>query len=975
MQNSTGVPRGALYVLSAVAAVAACYLTYHRFSQNQTKVPTEASLHRSNAVRRRRRRWRDGYTPIELDHDPTTLALEHLKQREDLGDGYGMYHNHHYVNEDLLGSQAQNFLLLPSRLEYIHTTIAQAQVHPLSQAVDHQLLMHIQATFIQTFLQEEYPQGYLVSPDATELQAALTPPIEPHLLHEAIRIHDQGVNIVDADVPFPEQEDPAGIAHALSGGQRRRAPREEEQVEDHTVLDLLYRIGEEQARQNGYQHRGVECNGCGMQPIRGLRYHCANCWDYDLCESCEAQQIHHKTHVFYKIRIPAPTRGQIKLVQPKWYPGNPNACPESVPATLQEHLLETTNLDRQDLDALYDQFKCIAGRVFKEDPDNIGMAIDRPSFDRYFTSTSADRPPTPNLIYDRIFSFFDQDSDGVITFSEFGRGMAELAHNTSREARIRRLFEAFDLDGNGYVDRRDFLYLLRAHYNLNKELAHEMIYARDDAVLSEEEIREVIHGNNPISAVFGGSIFPGHQSRHGQGKQPDVNGDLVLNSEVNDILQADSQMSGARAEAIARHASEGRPIVQAGRSVTGQRLRDESLVRGSGSRSILLLTNNPSVRREPTMSEDRDGILQNTNAWPNDHIAEEDVVQALGTNIALEDIIDLQDQEHVLAVQQDRLWKELEASNHKAEQVAVYDRWQRRQFYIDEEEGFTRPAGYEESDSSEGEDAHHVNGEAKLLRSRSSSKVRFDESAIDNDMESKSDISSRNTPINERWGGYEFTQPNRDVGVEIIYEAVQEAFNSMIDHFFKEKEDQAMAAKASRNIRQHHTSEIQQYGERLRKEEERREQVLIDADMERTEALLNPSPMNHLQPLNAAQDRELQNPLGTACRPAIEEFRDPTLPQYRPNDHTVQLPSPRNIEVVVDNSTLAKWYQHEKLEQEAKERGGFARLNLQEFKRKLRDESDIDVGDENFDEEHFWEEKADLGRFSFLSSWIEMASF
>jgi len=81
------------------------------------------------------------------------------------------------------------------------------------------------------------------------------------------------------------------------------------------------------------------------------------------------------------------------------------------------------------------------------------------------------------------------------------------------------------------------------------------------------------------------------------------------------------------------------------------------------------------------------------------------------------------------------------------------------------------------------------------------------------------------------------------------------------------------------------------------------------------------------------------------------------------------------MEIAVDDSILARWLQHEKVEQEAKERGGFARLNLQEFKQKLRGESDIDIGAEGHDEEHFWEEKADLGRFSFLSSWIEMASF
>ena len=50
-------------------------------------------------------------------------------------------------------------------------------------------------------------------------------------------------------------------------------------------------------------------------------------------------------------------------------------------------------------------------------------------------------------------------------------------------------------------------------------------------------------------------------------------------------------------------------------------------------------------------------------------------------------------------------------------------------------------------------------------------------------------------------------------------------------------------------------------------------------------------------------------------------------------------------------------------------------MNVQEFKRKLRDENtEIDIGGEG-QEEDFWEAKADLGKFSFLSSWLEMASF
>lgn len=50
----------------------------------------------------------------------------------------------------------------------------------------------------------------------------------------------------------------------------------------------LYHIAEDRARHEGVVHRGITCNSCDEKPIRGVRWHCANCVDFDLCSSCEA---------------------------------------------------------------------------------------------------------------------------------------------------------------------------------------------------------------------------------------------------------------------------------------------------------------------------------------------------------------------------------------------------------------------------------------------------------------------------------------------------------------------------------------------------------------------------------------------------------------------------------------------------------------------------------------------------------------
>lgn len=45
-------------------------------------------------------------------------------------------------------------------------------------------------------------------------------------------------------------------------------------------------------------HEGFYCDGCDMTPIKGIRYRCLECHDYDLCEKCNAKGtvVHNKNH-------------------------------------------------------------------------------------------------------------------------------------------------------------------------------------------------------------------------------------------------------------------------------------------------------------------------------------------------------------------------------------------------------------------------------------------------------------------------------------------------------------------------------------------------------------------------------------------------------------------------------------------------------------------------------------------------------
>lgn len=67
------------------------------------------------------------------------------------------------------------------------------------------------------------------------------------------------------------------------------------------------------AQFRGNVHVGVKCNGCGANPIRGVRYWCENCEDYNLCEKCadEEYKHHDRMHVFLRCIRPLPPKAQM----------------------------------------------------------------------------------------------------------------------------------------------------------------------------------------------------------------------------------------------------------------------------------------------------------------------------------------------------------------------------------------------------------------------------------------------------------------------------------------------------------------------------------------------------------------------------------------------------------------------------------------------------------------------------------------
>lgn len=720
--------------------------------------------------------------------------------------------------------------------------------------------------------------------------------------------------------------------------------------EAQNYLHLLYRIAEETARKDGYVHRRVTCNSCNMAPIRGIRYRCANCADYDLCEMCESRQIHNKMHLFYKIRIPAPFINSPREVQPVWYPGKPSSAVHHLPRELLHKYQSETLFHNSELEALWEQFRCLAGTEWTTDPDKYELAIDRVAFDKCFVPHMSSRPPPPNLILDRMFAFYDTNHDGLIGFGEFVKGLSCLTRMSVQE-RCKKLFDGYDINGDGYVDRKDFLRMFRAFYALHKEMTRDVIESMDEELRRElgveAEGRQIVASSQPVSAAFAGRYQPGERwSRTGEGKMRDEDGDDVVRDEGPTIRECPED-TGDKNEAVADMAES----VEYGPNF-----------RGPFSKATI----------EEIIDEERD-------IWPPASATIQDVRDALQRSVPLDEIDDPDEREKVREAAIQRLINAAQ-SQQDVRDRGVHHRWQRQQFYLDEEDGALPPVGFEQDET--------VETQPPSRRSRSSSKVRFqDDLATDDDHENRSatSMSSRSIPVGESWGGYEVPEAEKYVGREILYQVAQESLNELLDPVFLQREDLAIMAHRAKRERELHRFQIDSFStEAMRaivkslmdslqhtwrlhsSKEPTEEDFLVEYLSENS----NLSP-DAAKAIAGAMDSAIAQGLSsysfeifsaeTSSQTISTEeppnghitedsLPDPTLPQHRPNSilSTPLLPS-------LPEQRLRFLLALDMIEAEDAERGGPGRISFEEFV-------------------ELWMGKKGQ-ELKFVGSWIEMASF
>ena len=280
-------------------------------------------------------------------------------------------------------------------------------------------------------------------------------------------------------------------------------PKEEEQI----LLNLLYSIAEDQARREGVVHRGIICNACQRSPVIGVRYKCANCLDYDICEACEPKDHHDPAHVFVKIRVPLPPLSSPRSVLfAPLYVGRRKRGAAPISGLAGGHayqplswnqlkqLVKETQFDHYELESLHEQYYRLCSFPDASVSFSASPGISRVNFNDCLGTLAIGN----NLVVRRLFQFYDQNGDEYIDFPEMAKGLSVLIKGSLQD-KLPHVFRGYDLDDRGSLSKENLREMFKAYFSLTVELVKDVVRTCEEDMFNSHYDDGA---GKPVSALF-----------------------------------------------------------------------------------------------------------------------------------------------------------------------------------------------------------------------------------------------------------------------------------------------------------------------------------------------------------------------------------------------------------------------------------------------------------------------------------------
>jgi hypothetical protein len=582
-----------------------------------------------------------------------------------------------------------------------------------------------------------------------------------------------------------------------------------------------------------------------------------------------------------------------------------------------------------------------------------------------------------------MFSFYDSNNDDLIGFTEFLHGLSYR----KRKDKLRKIFAGYDIDGDGFVDRRDFLRMFRAYYVLYKQMHKDILDGLEDQLLASTEAQQLVTSRQPLSSLFGreGRVPEGEGRPRYEGKMYNRDGSIDIVDDHESVVVQNRGDTSTRTDILTglfacetEHRSRRRFITRSDNDTNWRTVR--RLSNSDADRAFWVTLLEP-----PGNLADIPEFLMGGHSLeieePSD---DEDDDERAGTgdepravNGVLEDV---EDGSNSAPNESELRARTITSNRHRAPKLEkrkrdmaraqLHERWKRRQFYLDEEEGGAAPQDWKDDEDilvdlrELGESSKSAEEQLQSPGSTSSSNIRFID-GID-DAETLAGPSSPKG-FSKQLDGVGLPEAERDAGKEILYQVTQQAFNELLDTIFKPAEDLALDAAKTKQQREKYKAlidpiEVKPYdgesgglkssddenGTKKSSSEKSIEELLAETGY----SLDLPAGRNAVEIETEIEiiheDEEEEDT--SVSELESEDDRDPTLPQFRPNSDEERefpqwcewypitrqdsTPSEHEESEPEDEPSLLTLHQWKRLsiaEARAIERGGWGKLSLDEF--------------------------------------------